>query len=55
MGKQSADTKEQLEEVNSDVRNLKAALIECFDEMKDFLVKMNDMKAINAPSRDGGK
>ena len=55
MEKQSADTKEQLKEVNSGVRDLKAALIECFDEMKDFLVKMNDMKAINAPSRDGEK
>ena len=52
------DMEEKLEAVNNKVRGLKAALIECFDEMKDVLVKMEDKtketarKVRNTPSGD---
>ncbi len=38
----SADGEGKLEAVNNEVRGLKTALIEGFDEMKDVLVKMED-------------
>ena len=37
-----ADMKTDIEAVNNEVRGLKTALIEGFDEMKDVLVKMED-------------
>ena len=48
MEKHSAGTKKQLQEVNNDVRELKAALIERFDQMRDVLFKVDEMKARNA-------
>ena len=42
MEKNAADMEGKLEAVNTEVRGLKTALIEGFDEMKDVLVKMED-------------
>jgi hypothetical protein len=42
MGKNMANMEEKLGAVNNDVRGLKTALIEGFDQMKDVLVKMED-------------
>ena len=56
--KNSADMERNLEAVNNEVRGLKTALIEGFDEMKDVLVKMEDKieenarKVRNTPSGD---
>ena len=56
--KNTADMEGKLEEVNNEVRGLKTALIEGFDEMKDVLVKMEDKieenarKVRNTPSGD---
>ena len=36
----------KLEAVNNEVRGLKTALIEGFDEMKDVLVKMEDQNSV---------
>ncbi|CAB4034660.1 RING finger 151-like [Paramuricea clavata] len=41
------DMKTDIEAVNNEVRGLKTALIEGFDEMKDVLVKMEDKKEEN--------
>ncbi len=49
------DMEGKLEAVNNEVRGLKTALIECFDEMKDVLVKMEDKieeNRRNTPSGD---
>ena len=52
------DMEGKLEAVNNEVRGLKTVLIECFDEMKDVLVKMEDKtketarKVRNTPSGD---
>jgi hypothetical protein len=42
MERNAADMEGKLEVVNNEVRGLKTALIEGFDEMKDVLVKMED-------------
>jgi N-acetylneuraminic acid mutarotase len=42
MKRNAADMEGKLEVVNNEVRGLKTALIEGFDEMKDVLVKMED-------------
>jgi hypothetical protein len=42
MKRNAADMEGKLEAVNNEVRGLKTALIEGFDEMKDVLVKMED-------------
>jgi hypothetical protein len=42
MERNAADMEGKLEAVNNQVRGLKTALIEGFDEMKDVLVKMED-------------
>jgi hypothetical protein len=42
MERNAADMEGKLEAVNNEVRGLKTALIEGFDEMKDVLVKMED-------------
>ena len=58
MEKNTADMEGKMEAVNNEVRGLKTALIEGFDEMKDVLVKMEDKieenarKVINTPSGD---
>ena len=55
MEKNTAVMEGNLEAVNKEVRGLKTALIEGFDEMKDVLVKMEEMKDANrrnAPSGD---
>ena len=44
MERNAADMEGKLEAVNNEVRGLKTALIEGFDEMKDVLVKMEDKK-----------
>ncbi len=52
------DIEGKLEAVNNEVRGLKTALIEGFDEMKDVLVQMEDKieenarKVRNTPSGD---
>jgi hypothetical protein len=48
MERNSADVEGKLEVVNNEVRGLKTALIEGFDEMKDVLVKMKDKIEENA-------
>jgi hypothetical protein len=48
MEKNAADVEGKLEAVNNEVRGLKTALIEGFDEMKDVLVKMEDKIEENA-------
>ena len=45
------DIERKLEVVNNEVKGLKTALVEAFDQMKDVLVKMED-NARNAPSGD---
>jgi N-acetylneuraminic acid mutarotase len=58
MEKNAADMEGKLEAVNNQVRGLKTALLEGFDEMKDVLVKMEDKieentrKVINTASGD---
>ena len=47
MEKNAADMEGKLEAVNNQVRGLKTALLEGFDEMKDVLVKMEDKKEEN--------
>ncbi|CAB4032284.1 RING finger 151-like [Paramuricea clavata] len=47
MERNAADMEGKLEAVNNEVRGLKSALIEGFDEMKDVLVKMEDIKEDN--------
>ena len=47
MAKNAADIKTDMEAVNNEVRGLKRALIEGFDEMKDVLVKMEDRREEN--------
>jgi hypothetical protein len=48
MERNSADVEGKLEAVNNEMRGLKTALIEGFDEMKDVLVKMKDKIEENA-------
>ena len=55
MERNAADVEGKLEAVNNEVRGLKTALIEGFDEMKDVLVKMkeeNTRKVRNTASGD---
>ncbi len=58
MEKNTADMEGKLEAVNNEVKGLKTALIEGFNEMKDVLVKMEDKieektrKVRNTPSGD---
>ena len=58
MAKNTANMEGKLEAVNNEVKGLKTALVEAFDQMKDVLVKMdgkkeeNAMKVTNAPSGD---
>ena len=47
MERNAADMEGKLEAVNNEVRGLKRALIEGFDEMKDVLIKMEDKKEEN--------
>ena len=47
MERNAADMEGKLEAVNNEVRGLKTALIEGFDEMKDVLVKLEDKKEEN--------
>jgi predicted nucleic acid-binding Zn-ribbon protein len=47
MERNAADMEGKLEAVNNEVRGLKTALLEGFDEMKDVLVKMEDKKEEN--------
>ena len=52
------DIEGKLEAVNNEVKGLKTALVEAFDQMKDVLIKMeenieeNARKVRNAPSGD---
>ena len=48
MERNSADMEGKLEAVNNEVKGLKTALVEGFDEMKDVLVKMEDKIDENA-------
>ena len=58
MAKNTANMEGKLEAVNNEVKGLKTALAEAFDQMKDVLVKMeekkeeNARKVRNAPSGD---
>ena len=58
MAKNTANVEGKLEAVNNEVKGLKTALVEAFDQMKDVLVKMdgkveeNARKVRNAPSGD---
>ena len=58
LGKNTANMEGKLEAVNNEVKGLKTALVEAFDQMKDVLVKMdgkieeNARKVRNAPSGD---
>ena len=58
MAKNTAYMKGKLEAVNNEVKGLKTALVEAFDQMKDVLVKMDDKieensrRVRNAPSGD---
>ena len=58
MAKNTAYMEGKLEAVNNEVKGLKTALVEAFDQMKDVLVKMdgkieeNTRKVRNAPSGD---
>jgi hypothetical protein len=47
MERNAADMEGKLEAVNNEVRGLKRALIEGFDEMKDVLIKMEDKTGEN--------
>ena len=61
MAKNAANMEGKLEAVNNEVKGLKTALVEAFDQMKDILVKMEEKKeenarnVRNAPSGDGEK
>ena len=48
MAKNTASMEGKLETVNNDVKELKTALVEAFDQIKDVLVKMEDKKDENA-------
>ena len=58
MAKNTAYMEGKLEAVNNEVKGLKTALVEAFDQMKDVLVKMDDKieensrRVRNAPSGD---
>ena len=58
MTQMKTDVEEKFETVNNEVKGLKTALVEAFDQMKDVLVKMEDnikenaRKVRNAPSGD---
>ena len=58
MAKNTANMEGKFEAVNNEVKGLKTALVEAFDQMKDVLVKMEDnikenaRKVRNAPSGD---
>ena len=58
MAKNTANMEGKLEAVNNEVKGLKTALVEAFDQMKDVLIKMEDnikenvRKVRNAPSGD---
>ena len=58
MAQIKTDIEGQVETVNNEVKGLKTALVEAFDQMKDILVKMeskkeeNARKVRNAPSSD---
>ena len=58
MAKNAANMEGKLEAVNNEVKGMKTALVEAFDQMKDVLVKMdgkieeNARKVRNAPSGD---
>ena len=58
MAQMKTDIEGKLETVNNEVKGLKTALVEAFDQMKDVLVKMEDKiegnakKVRNAPSGD---
>ena len=58
MAKNTANMEGKLEAVNNEVKGLKTALVEAFDQMKDVLVKVdgkkeeNARKVRNAPSGD---
>ena len=58
LGKNTANMEGKLEAVNNEVKGLKTALVEAFDQMKDVVVKMdgkieeNARKVRNAPSGD---
>ena len=48
MAKNTANMEGKLEAVNNEVKGLKTALVQAFDQMKDVLVKMEDKKEENA-------
>ena len=48
MAQMKTDIDAKFETVNNEVRGLKTALVEAFDQMKDVLVKMEDKKEENA-------
>ena len=48
IAKNTANMERKLEAVNNEVKGLKTALVQAFDEMKDVLVKMDDKKDENA-------
>ena len=48
MAQMKTDVEGKLEAVHNDVKGLKTALVEAFDQMKDVLVKMEDKKDKNA-------
>ena len=48
MAKNTANMEGKLEAVNNEVKGLKTALVEAFDQMKDVLVKMEEKKEENA-------
>ena len=48
MAKMKTDMDVKFETVNNEVKGLKTALVEAFDQMKDVLVKMEDKKEKNA-------
>ena len=58
LAKNTANMEGKLEAVNNEVKGLKTALVEAFDQMKDVLVKVDDKieetarKVRNAPSGD---
>ena len=58
MAQMKTDVETKFETVNNEVKGLKTALVEAFDQMKDVLVKMEDnikenaRKVRNAPSGD---
>ena len=61
MAEMKKDIEGKLEAVNNEVKGLKTALVEAFDQMKDVLIKMEDnikenaRKVRSAPSGDGEK